>query len=444
MTERPAKFNATAPSTWQGVLVAVGLILSFFALPHEITADGVVRFEALAALLERRELSRAHFSLIGPLFSAPCYALGWMVADPRWWCARFNTLLLSVGFAATFRLLCRDDERRILPTFFLLLLSASMFPAHLADYHGEVFTAVFVLVGIAALCSGRAALGWTLVVVGVVNTPATLVGLVLVAMKKVVDSRRLRHVVPVVVAVLLIGTEWWIRRGSPFLSGYEGNSGVQTVLPYSGRPGFSYPLFFGVLSILLSFGKGLVFFAPGLLLPISADAADVPDRLRQCYRYWVWFLAGLVIAYARWWAWYGGYSWGPRFFLFASFPASLATAVYVHRARSLSGMAAAATLAVLTLSTWVAIDGVAFKQAQLGICLENNYALEFLCWYAPEFSALWRPFVAWTAPASDAWVMAVFCLLAYAAVSAPLLASLVVAGHCAWGTALRAARTIRF
>ena len=35
-----------------------------------------------------------------------------------------------------------------------------------------------------------------------------------------------------------------------------------------GRPGFSYPLFFGELSALLSFGKGLAFYAPGLILPI--------------------------------------------------------------------------------------------------------------------------------------------------------------------------------
>jgi hypothetical protein len=25
--------------------------------------------------------------------------------------------------------------------------------------------------------------------------------------------------------------------------------------------------------------------------------------------------------------------------------------------------------------------------------MANNFALEHLCWYAPEFSVLWRPFV---------------------------------------------------
>jgi hypothetical protein len=26
-------------------------------------------------------------------------------------------------------------------------------------------------------------------------------------------------------------------------------------------------------------------------------------------------------------------------------------------------------------------------------CWQNNYALESLCWYVPEYSALWRPLV---------------------------------------------------
>ncbi len=34
------------------------------------------------------------------------------------------------------------------------------------------------------------------------------------------------------------------------------------MLSYSGIQGFSYPLFFGILSILLSFGKGIIFSFP--------------------------------------------------------------------------------------------------------------------------------------------------------------------------------------
>jgi hypothetical protein len=92
----------------------------------------------------------------------------------------------------------------------------------------------------------------------------------------------------------------------------------------------------------------------------------------------------------------------------------------------------------------VAIDGVAFNQSQLGVCRENRYALEFLCWYVPEFSVLWRPFVVWTAPGANAWLIAAFCLVSYAVVSAPLLPSLAAEGRSVWGKAFQTARKIRF
>jgi hypothetical protein len=50
-------------------------------------------------------------------------------------------------------------------------------------------------------------------------------------------------------------------------------------------------------------------------------------------------------------------------------------------------------LLVLTLSVWVGINGAVFGQQSMDVCWANDYELEFLCWYVPEFSALWRPFV---------------------------------------------------
>jgi hypothetical protein len=34
-----------------------------------------------------------------------------------------------------------------------------------------------------------------------------------------------------------------------------------------------------------------------------------------------------------------------------------------------------------------------FRQDGQGICQQNNYALESLCWYVPEFSPLILPFI---------------------------------------------------
>ena len=103
--------------------------------------------------------------------------------------------------------------------------------------------------------------------------------LLFVAIKHVRDSRRVRHVIPVLLAASLILLESWIRRGHPFTSGYEGNAGLRTLMPYSGQPGFSYHYYFGLLSITLSYGKGILFFAPGLLLKVGVPLGRLPGDI---------------------------------------------------------------------------------------------------------------------------------------------------------------------
>src|SRR5206468_1402629 len=115
--------------------------------------------------------------------------------------------------------------------------------------------------------------------------------------------------------------------------------------------GYSYPVFFGVLALLFSFGKGLLFFAPGLFLPVRRSLRQLSGGdydLGRLYWGWVAFLVGLLLAYAPWWAWYGGLTWGPRFLLFASVPASFALAI---RLRDVTASIAVRllTLAVLAL-----------------------------------------------------------------------------------------------
>jgi hypothetical protein len=105
------------------------------------------------------------------------------------------------------------------------------------------------------------------------------------------------------------------------------------------------------------------------------------------------FLVGLILVYSSWWAWDGGWFWGPRFFLIASIPASFALAVRLHY----TGTALRfnlLTLVVLCLSVWVALDGAIFDQNTLaGVCVANHFAQNYLCQYVPAFSVLWRPFM---------------------------------------------------
>jgi len=410
-------------------LAGLGVVLLTFVLPHEISSDGRARFFALAQIIEWHEMPTTAYSMIGPLCSAPLYFLGRLIATPEWWCARFNLVVFAGGLLIASALVRDRVPREARTKWLLILLAASMFPIHVEGYFGEVFTAVLAGVGLLAVREGYTVAGWSAAVVGVANTPASIVGLAGAAAIQAWDTRRLRHLLPVAAAAAMIAAESWIRRGSPLITGYEGNHGATTLLTYSGRPGFSYPLFFGLLSVLFSFGKGLAFYAPGLLL-------SVRQRL-DGYRLWVAFLAGLVLVYAKWWAWFGGLFFGPRFFLFASIPASFALATWLVAVREAGAARLAAALAALTLSAWVAIAGVAFNQSAIDVC--RDWSLEWTCFYVPEFSPLWRPFVEWTTPTGPrATVAAYFCLV-YARLASP--PALALARRASAGVAMFVDRT---
>lgn len=187
----------------------------------------------------------------------------------------------------------------------------------------------------------------------------------------------------------------WFKYGTPFFSAYLAASehGAKTVMPYSGLPGFSYPLGFGLLSVLFSFGKGLAFFAPGLFFRWKIQNTSADDqRSVELIDLLLVFLAGLVFTYARWWGWYGGQFWGPRYLLFASIPACF---ILAHQSRTTKWELSRgiAYFAALVFSFWICAQGYLYGNSDLAICGENKSELELLCWYVPEFSPLFRQFV---------------------------------------------------
>lgn len=250
------------------------------------------------------------YSLVGPLFSTPLWLFGKVYLTPEWWIGRYNLLLFAISLLVMYWLLKDRIDRRLIRKFFLILLVSSMFATHLSYYFGEVFTSLCAAIGILAVVIGYASPGWVAIVLGVVNTPASLIGLGLVVAKRILDTKRWRYALALAAAGVLITAESWIRRGGPFVSGYEGVAGYRTFMPYSGLSGFSYPFFFGLLSILLSFGKGLIFFSPGLLLPIRKTLLNIRPYINVdlfgIYILWFCFLIGLILVYSNWWAWYGG------------------------------------------------------------------------------------------------------------------------------------------
>ncbi|MEZ5275002.1 MAG: hypothetical protein R3F07_01325 [Opitutaceae bacterium] len=376
-------------------LLLLGFVI-LFDFQHWVVGDGKARFDALSSLLEKGTFADTKYSIIGPLFSTPLYYAGKWLQSPEWWCARYNSLIVLVGFSVQFSILRSSRNEAFLRRFLLVLLIGSNIPYHQVHYYGEVFTAFMVAIGIIAICQDRPIRGWIAVILGVANTPASLVGMVIVSLILTFRTRELRHLFFPVIAGGLVLLENTVTRGSPFASGYALDVGFTTIMPYSGRPGFSFPFYLGLLSILFSFGKGLVWYFPGLLVPVQKDVYSNCPEMKQTFLLWIGFLVGLVLVYAKWWAWYGGAFWGPRFFLFASFPASFAIASNLLATDPREGgrlLRDFLVLMALFWSIWVGLSGLVFHHRHLLLCFENNCALEMLCWYVPEFSPLFRPFV---------------------------------------------------
>lgn len=411
-------------AVFETILILLGVIILFFYIPHSISGDGADRYEAITQLIEKGEISDMEYSMVGALFSTPFWLLGKFYKTSEWWCSRYNLFLFVCGTIVMYRILKDRFDYAVLRKFFLIVIFGSMFPHHIKNYYGEVFTAIFVTIGILAISIDNSFWGWCSLVIGTINTPASLAGLGFIVIRQSVINRRCRYLSALAIAVGLILCESWIRRGSLLNTGYEGNKGFVAILPYSGRPGFSYPFFFGIMSILFSFGKGIFFFAPGLILPVKAQLCAQYQKIYENYKLWIYFLVGMVIVYSKWWSWYGGWFWGPRFFLFASIPASFALAVGLSD-NNKSFIKNLLTLIVLLLSFWVGINGAVFDQRNLSICTDNNYALELLCWYTPEFSVLWRPFIISNRLNFNHVIIVIYCLAVFIYLAIPLLYQLV-------------------
>lgn len=408
-------------AVFETVLILTGLLVLFFLLPHGIAGDDSVRLADVEQLLHTGGLSHSPYSLMMPLVSVPVLVLGNLVESRTWWAAHFNVVVVAVGLLVAYRLVRGRVEPQMFRRFVLVLLFVSFFTTRLRDYNAEVLTSTLVALGILCVATHRYVVaGWVAMIVGVVNTPAAIVALALIATVEVVRNRRFVYLLPVVAAGALIMIENWTRRGGPFVTGYEGVRGVVSVMPYSGRPGFSYPFLLGFVSILFSFGRGLLFFTPGLVLWLDGRTRRlVPGR--RAVTMMLLFTAGLVLVYSKWWAWYGGVSWGPRFFLFATIPASILIAARIQRAGE-SSLADAFTLGVLALSAWVAITGGVADLGTLSFCTDHSYSNEQLCWFTPDYSSLWEPVRQHPSLTTSTAVFAVYCFVVFVYLAIPLAA----------------------
>lgn len=105
--------------------------------------------------------------------------------------------------------------------------------------------------------------------------------------------------------VLLTGYFNAMRYGSPFITGYE-------------NEGFTTPLHVGLYGLLFSPGKGIIYFAPPVILLPFALVYIWRSGKSQLRAETLWFAcqAALVFGFhALWSSWEGNVAWGPRFLI---------------------------------------------------------------------------------------------------------------------------------
>lgn len=384
------QFVSETPLSVIILLLGTGILVG--TLQPELGGDGDARLEILEAILGGSQLPKSKYPIIQPLLSIPLAAIGSLFGFRTFEAAKyFNTsVLLCLGSLVYWKIKARIDSTYA-AEFCIFSLAASMLHVNVSLYYGEVLTAFCLLLGFLVLDSQRV-LAALLVAIGVANTPAIGPPVLIAAIAFRAKSWPI--LTGLALAFLIFCTETYLKFGGLFDSEYltQSEKGLKTILPYSGLPGFSYPMFFGVVSILFSFGKGLLFFIPSLVLICKREVSslfEADSRKKLCV---FLFSIALILVYSKWWAWYGGVFWGPRFFLSLVFVGSYLFLDELDKDQNLLGKLVLA--AILMLSTWVGLASMAFRDYDIApICEANGYMYESLCWYVPEFSPLWRPFV---------------------------------------------------
>lgn len=162
---------------------------------------------------------------------------------------------------------------------------------------------------------------------------------------------------PVLAALAVTGWYNWLRFGNPLTTGY---------LP---EESFSAPFFQGLYGLILSPGKGLLWYSPLLFAALVAWPA-----LFKRHRPEALLAAAMVVVnvifYAPWYLWWGGHGWGPRFLVtilpFAALPLAEALEAAVRRRWVAVGVAALAVVSVAVQLLGVAVN--------FNLYLEDAYA----------------------------------------------------------------------
>lgn len=372
----------------------VGIALAgFLVLPQVPRGDDAVRVVMLRQIADGTK-PVTKFSLIQPAVSSPLYwvlehlhfgvyavtliPMIWLV---MWCVAMWNVLI--VHRSSTFA------------HHTIVLTVVSLLGAYLVGFGSDVFTALGMTAGV--VCGTLAkhlrwrVVAWVVFVVSAANTPVMFLAAAGIGMSLALGQRRLRFLLLPVGVFAFMVVESTIVSGSLSWTRYtnEVEHGNVQLLPWGDVSGFGWPLWSGVIATLFSFGRGLFFYIPQLWNgPMRGS-----DRLVLVNRSLWCAVVLLVPLYGTWWAWYGGVSFGPRFFMLAVVPAAMAAAAVVSDP-TFSPVRQAVCFTATAWSLWVAVAGAVFNVTTTAFnkCVAGGgFQNEALCLYTPEYSGLWAP-----------------------------------------------------
>lgn len=321
------------------------------------------------------------------LFAGPYALAGFLGADPIRAAMATNALVFgftAVSLLALARLLDPDWRRALLTT--LLIAAGTPLLPYVATGFAELAVAATVTLGLVAVAGAGRGRPWAPPLAGAAAGAATLVrvdSLVLVlpvlAVGLVLTSRgdwRTLWGFALAAAPFLLAAAWYNhqRYGAPWRLGYYEDEG------------FIYPFTRGLYGLIVSPGRGVLWYAPLVLLAVVGFRAAWRRNRVVTGVAAVIFLARPLF-YASW-AWDGGWTWGPRF-LVPAMPALLVGAVEVVRhfaswprsARLLVIVVAVISVSVQVVGVstdyvpWNAYNALRYEDFHVGLLSWNDFPI---------------------------------------------------------------------
>jgi hypothetical protein len=412
-----------SPRWYAVVVLAIAFLIIFFSDKGHISGDGAVRWNALTALMEERQLTSDKYSLIQPLIAAPLYLVGdlWSRIEVQFQqesvqpdreaqrlrrikkvVQRFNKIVIW-GIAIWWYFLLHRSylftvKQAAWSTIFLVF--GSFLIPYARDFYSECLWTALSLVILFLICRlrqqpfhalKRTTWGALIVCSSLVIPLNPVLLFVLAGLTVLLIGRNVWHyprpreitqylkayftpdvnalLIAMVTGSVLCLTENIVRRGHPLNFGYASE-------------GFSTPFWYGLAGQLFSPTRGILFFIPTFFCGMMLLSGRLSKGEPQNFVILSLVYSGLlVLVYSTWWAWHGGLYWGPRFFLPLSVFGALYWVVLIKSSWHQIGWFPRLLIIIIAILSYAVYKaGVGINHRYLGQCLALAPSSDICFW----------------------------------------------------------------